>query len=405
MSEPKTKTSAFKTIDDLDVAGKRVLVRVDFNVPMKDGKVTDSTRIDRTVPTLKELSSKGARVVVITHFGRPKGQVVAEMSLRPVAEALSEALGGQAVAFADDCIGKPAEETVASLGDGDFAMLENLRYHAGEEKNDPAFASQLAALGDYYVSDAFSTAHRAHASTEAVAKLLPAAAGRLMQTEVEALAGALESPVHPVAAVVGGAKVSTKLDVLGNLSAKVDVLVIGGAMANTFLHAQGIDVGKSLCETDMAESALSILSQAKKQNCDVVIPVDAVVAAEFKEGVATETVSIDAVPSDMMILDVGPKSVEAVTRHFEACKTLVWNGPLGAFETQPFDAGTNAAAQTAARLTKNGTLTSVAGGGDTVAALAHAGALEDFSYVSTAGGAFLEWLEGKELPGVAVLRK
>lgn len=401
----KPQASAFKTIDDLDVAGKRVLVRVDFNVPMKDGRVTDLTRIKRTVPTLQELSANGARVIVITHFGRPKGQVVPEMSLRPVADALSEALGGTTVKFADDCIGDEAEALVASLGDGEFAMLENLRFHAGEEKNDADFAAKLAALGDCYVSDAFSTAHRAHVSTEAVAKLLPAAAGRLMQTEVEALAGALEQPEHPVAAVVGGAKVSTKLDVLGNLSAKVDVLIIGGAMANTFLHAQGVNVGKSLCEADMADSATAILSQAEKHGCEIVIPVDAVVATEFKEGAATETVLVDAVPSDKMILDVGPQSVDVVNKHLGACKTLVWNGPLGAFETAPFDAGTNAAAQTAARLTKEGTLTSVAGGGDTVAALAHAGVLEDFSYVSTAGGAFLEWLEGKELPGVAVLRK
>ncbi|MEX2451600.1 MAG: phosphoglycerate kinase [Rhodospirillales bacterium] len=397
--------SAFKTIDDLTVAGKRVLVRVDFNVPMKDGKVSDATRIERTVPTLKELADKGARVVVLSHFGRPKGQAVPEMSQRPIAEALSRALGGKPVAFAPDCIGPDAEKAVAGLKDGEFAMLENLRFHAGEEKNDPAFAKQLAALGDCYVSDAFSTAHRAHASTEGVARLLPAAAGRLMQGEVEALAGALESPEHPVAAVVGGAKVSTKLDVLGNLSSKVDILIIGGAMANTFLHAQGIDVGKSLCEADMAASVQSIMARAKETGCEILIPVDAVVAAEFKEGAATQTVSVDAVSGDMMILDVGPQSVERLNARLADCRTLVWNGPLGAFETRPFDAGTNAVAQAAARLTRAGKLVSVAGGGDTVAALTHAGVLEDFSYVSTAGGAFLEWLEGKDLPGVAVLRK
>ena len=399
------KVSVFKTIDDLDVAGKRVLVRVDFNVPMKDGNVTDLTRIQRTMPTLQELSAKGARVIVVSHLGRPKGQIVPEMSLRPIAQALSEALGSQSVKFANDCIGADAEAAVASLSDGEYAMLENLRFHDGEEKNDLAFAKQLVALGDCYVSDAFSTSHRAHASTEGIAKFLPAAAGRLMQTEVEALAGALEAPEHPVAAVVGGAKVSTKLDVLGNLSAKVDVLIIGGAMANTFLHAQGVNVGKSLCEADMAESAISIIAQAKKQGCEIVIPSDVVIAAEFKEGAPTQTVAVNAVPSDMMILDVGPRSIDTVISHLEKCKTLVWNGPLGAFETSPFDVGTNAAAQTAARLTTTGTLTSVAGGGDTVAALAHAGVLDDFSYVSTAGGAFLEWLEGKELPGVAVLRK
>jgi phosphoglycerate kinase len=397
--------SAFKTIDDLTVAGKRVLVRVDFNVPMKDGKVGDATRIERTVPTLKELADKGARVVVLSHFGRPKGRAVPEMSQRPIAEALSRALGGKPVAFAPDCIGPAAEKAVAGLKDGEFAMLENLRFHAGEEKNDPVFARQLAALGDCYVSDAFSTAHRAHASTEGVARLLPAAAGRLMQAEVEALAAALDSPEHPVAAVVGGAKVSTKLDVLGNLSAKVDMLIIGGAMANTFLHAQGIDVGKSLCEADMAASVQSIMARAKETGCEILIPVDAVVAAEFKEGAATQTVSVDAVPGDMMILDVGPQSVERLNARLADCRTLVWNGPLGAFETRPFDAGTNAVARAAARLTHAGKLVSVAGGGDTVAALTHAGVLEDFSYVSTAGGAFLEWLEGKDLPGVAVLRK
>ncbi|MEQ8195709.1 MAG: phosphoglycerate kinase [Rhodospirillales bacterium] len=397
--------SAFKTIDDLDVAGKRVLVRVDFNVPMKDGKVTDATRIDRTLSTLKELAGKGARVVVMSHFGRPKGQVNPEMSQRPIAEALSKALGGTPVAFAADCIGAEAEKVVSGLQDGGFAMLENLRFHAGEEKNDPAFAKQLAALGDCYVSDAFSTAHRAHASTEGIARLLPAAAGRLMQDEVEALAGALDSPEHPVAAVIGGAKVSTKLDVLGNLSAKVDVLIIGGAMANTFLHAQGLNVGKSLCEAEMADSAQAIMARAKKAGCDILLPVDAVVAVKFEEGTGTKNVAIDAVPDDMMILDVGPRSVEILNKRLDDCRTLVWNGPLGAFETKPFDAGTNAVARTAARLTREGKLLSVAGGGDTVAALTHAGALEDFSYVSTAGGAFLEWLEGKDLPGVAVLRK
>ena len=398
-------TSAFKTIHDLDIAGKRVLVRVDFNVPMKDGQVTDMTRIQRTVPTLQELSAKGARVIVMSHFGRPNGAIVPEMSLQPIALALGEVLDGKPVKFVPDCIGADAEAAVASLGDGDFAMLENLRFHGGEENNDAAFAARLAALGNCYVSDAFSTSHRAHASTEAIAKLLPSAAGRLMQMEVEALTSALDSPEHPVAAVVGGAKVSSKLDVLGNLSAKVDVLIIGGAMANTFLHAQGVNVGKSLCEADMADSVMSIMSKAKSHGCEIVIPGDAVVASEFKEGASTQTVLVNAVPSDMMILDVGPQSIAMINHHLGASKTLVWNGPLGAFETMPFDVGTNAAAQMAARLTTEGVLTSVAGGGDTVAALAHAGVLNDFSYVSTAGGAFLEWLEGKKLPGVTVLRK
>ena len=396
--------SAIKTIDDLDVAGKRVLVRADLNVPMRDGKVTDTTRIDRTVPTLKELAAKGARVVVMCHFGRPKGERIPELSLKPVAEALAAALGAP-VKFADDCIGDAAASVVNGLADGEYALLENLRYHAGETQNDAGFAKQLAALGDAYVSDAFSCAHRAHASTEGVARLLPAAAGRLMQAELEALGAALDNPARPVAAVVGGAKVSTKLDVLENLSKKVDVLIIGGGMANTFLNAQGVDVGKSLCEHDMADTAKKILDAAKAAGCEVILPVDGVVAREFKENADNETVAIDAVPADAMILDAGPETVAACTAKLETCKTVVWNGPMGAFEIAPFDMATNALAQAAAKLTRAGSLVSVAGGGDTVAALAHAGAEADFSYISTAGGAFLEWLEGKTLPGVAVLRK
>ena len=396
--------SHLKTIDDLDVVGKRVLVRADLNVPMQDGQVTDTTRIDRTAPTLNKLSNKGAKVIVISHFGRPKGKVVPEMSLAPVARALSKSCG-LPVAFATDTIGESAEKTIAAMKEGDIAMLENLRFHGDEEANDKAFTAKLSELGDVYVSDAFSCSHRAHASTEGLAHLLPSAAGLLMQVEVESLAGALESPEPPVAAVVGGAKVSTKMEVLGNLSKKVDVLIIGGGMANTFLFAQGIDVGNSLCEKDMADAARQILADAKKAGCDIVLPKDAVVAREFKEGAECETVALDAIPSDAMMLDVGPASVADVAAKLEKCRTVVWNGPFGAFEIPPFDAGTNTVAREAARLTKEGKLISVAGGGDTVAALAHAGVGDDFTYISTAGGAFLEWMEGKELPGVKVLRK
>lgn len=396
--------ATFKTIDDLDVAGKRVLMRVDFNVPMKDGKVTDTTRIDRTVPSLKELSAKGAKVIVLAHFGRPKGKKDPQFTLKPVADCLAERLG-RPVAFATDCIGPEAAKVVNAMQPGDFAMLENVRFYAEEEKNDVGFAKKLAENGDVLVSDAFSCAHRAHASVEALAKVLPSAAGRLMQAELEALEGALGSPKHPVAALVGGAKVSTKLDVLGNLVARVDELIIGGAMANTFLAAKGVNVGKSLCEHEMTENAQVIMDKAAKAGCEIVLPTDVVVAAEFKEGAAAQTVPVGAVPADKMILDVGPQSIAALSKRLSGYKTLVWNGPLGAFEVTPFDAGTNAVAQEAGRLSKAGSLMSVAGGGDTVAALAHAGAEDQFSYISTAGGAFLEWLEGKELPGVTVLRK
>ncbi|WP_119460930.1 phosphoglycerate kinase [Rhodospirillaceae bacterium SYSU D60014] len=394
----------FNTLDDLDVAGKRVLVRSDLNVPVKDGRVTDTTRIDRTAATLAELADRGARVVVLSHFGRPKGQRVAEMSLRPVVAPLSAALGRRAVMFAEDCVGPEAETVVGQLGNGDVALLENLRFHKGEEENDEAFARQLAALGDIYVNDAFSAAHRAHASTEALARLLPSAAGRLMQAELEHLSRALETPERPVAALVGGAKVSTKLELLGNLLRRVQLLVIGGGMANTFLHAMGTEIGRSLAEREMADTARDILDKAKRQGCEVLLPRDAVVAAEFKAGVDSAVVPIDAVPADRMILDVGPATVADIVGRLESCRTLVWNGPLGAFEVPPFDVGTVTAAEAAARLTKAGRLLSVAGGGDTVAALAHAGVIDDFSYVSTAGGAFLEWLEGRELPGVAALR-
>ncbi|MBF0326828.1 MAG: phosphoglycerate kinase [Alphaproteobacteria bacterium] len=391
----------FRTIDALDVKGKRVLVRADLNVPAKDGKVTDTTRIDRSAATLTELAAKGAKVIILTHFGRPKG-VEAKYSQKLLLEPLAKAVG-KAVAWADDCIGPAAEAAIAAMKDGDTLLLENVRFHPEEEKNDPAFAKILAGLGDIYVNDAFSTAHRAHASTEALARLLPCAAGRLMQAELEALAKALGSPEKPVAAVVGGAKVSTKLDLLGNLVSRVDYLIIGGGMANTFLFAQGKSVGKSLCEKEMADTAREIIEKAKAAHCHIVLPVDVVVATEFAENAPNKVVSINAVPDDMMILDAGPASTEAIIDRIGGCKTLVWNGPMGAFEIKPFDAATNAVAQAAAQRTAQGKLLTVAGGGDTVAALAAAGVEDKFSYVSTAGGAFLEWLEGKTLPGVAAL--
>ncbi|WP_186397959.1 phosphoglycerate kinase [Stappia sp. P2PMeth1] len=393
----------FKTLDDLgNLSGRRALVRVDLNVPMDGSRVTDTTRIDRVLPTIRELADKGARVVLLAHFGRPKGAVVPQMSLAPVAAALSDRLG-RPVAFAADCIGAAAASLIDGLKDGDVALLENTRFHAGEEKNDGAFADALAALGDLYVNDAFSAAHRAHASTEGLARRLPAYAGRTMQAELEALALALTTPVRPVLAVVGGAKVSSKIDLLENLVKKVDLLVIGGGMANTFLAAKGVSVGKSLCEHDLADTARRIMDAAAAAGCEIVLPVDAVVAREFKAGAASETVAVDAVPEDAMILDVGPASVANVAAKIDAAATLVWNGPLGAFEIEPFDIATVAAARHAAGRSRDGSLTSVAGGGDTVAALNHAGVADDFTYVSTAGGAFLEWLEGKVLPGVVAL--
>lgn len=394
----------FKTLDDMTVAGQRVLVRGDLNLPVQDGRVTDTTRIDRMLPTLRELMQKGARVVVISHFGRPKGQVVPEMSLKPVAEALSQALGGTNVAFADDCIGDAAKAVVDGLADGEVALLENLRFHPGEEANDAGFAGDLAALGDIYVNDGFSVSHRAHASTEAIARLLPAAAGRNMQAELEALESALGDPKRPVLAVVGGAKVSTKLAVLGNLIEKVDALVIGGGMANTFLHALGTDVGASLCETDLADTAREIMSKADAAGCEIILPSDVVIAGKLEAGAPSETVMTAAVPPEKMILDIGPDSAEALSARLGSIRTLLWNGPLGAFEFPPFDAATVTVAQAAAKCTDAGEMVSVAGGGDTVAALRHAGVADSFSYISTAGGAFLEWLEGKELPGVAALR-
>jgi len=396
--------TAFRTLDDAGALnGKRVLLRVDVNVPMEAGRVTDATRIARIVPTIQEIADKGGRVVLLAHFGRPKGKPVASESLKPVVAAIAEHLG-RPVAFAEDCVGPAAEAAVAALKDGDVLLLENTRFHAGEEKNDPAFTRDLAANGDLFVNEAFSAAHRAHASTEGLAHVLPAYAGRLMQAELDALTKGLEAPARPVIALVGGAKVSSKIDLLQNLVAKVDMLVIGGGMANTFLHAQGLGVGKSLCEKDLAETALRIVAAAKAANCRIILPVDAVVATEFKANAAHETVSVEAVPDTGMILDAGPATVAEINAAIDTVATLVWNGPLGAFELTPFDAATVAAARHAAERTASGKLVSVAGGGDTVAALNHAGVAETFSYVSTAGGAFLEWLEGKELPGVEALR-
>lgn len=393
---------SFRTLDGLDVHGKRVLLRADLNVPLHDGKITDRTRLERLTPTIRELAEKGARVIVCSHFGRPKGKPDPAMSLAPVAAALGEILG-RPIAFTPACIGPVAEAAVAALPAGGVLVLENTRFHPGEETNDPAMAASLARLADIYVNDAFSTAHRAHASTEGVAHLLPAYAGRLMQRELEALEAALSHPRHPVAAIVGGAKVSTKLDLLGNLLTRVDALVIGGAMANTFLAAQGIGVGASLQEATMHETARQILAHAAAQGCEVILPVDAVTAREFRPNPPTLTVSISAVPEGALILDFGPESLARLTEKLATWRTLVWNGPLGAFETPPFAAATEALARAVAARTVAGELMSVAGGGDTVAALHQVGVAEKFSYVSTAGGAFLEWLEGKTLPGVAAL--
>ncbi len=393
---------AVRTLDGLAVAGKRVLLRVDLNVPVRDGRITDLTRIERVLPTITELSGRGGRVIVCSHFDRPKGKVVPSMSLRPVAAAMAQVLG-RPVAFSDDCIGPAAQSAVAALHDGDIVVLENTRFHKGEEANDPDFSASLASLADLYVNDAFSSAHRAHASTEGVAHLLPAYAGRLMQAEVAALDKALGHPVRPVAAIVGGAKVSSKLELLGNLVGRVDVLVIGGAMANTFLAAQGLAVGRSLQEAEMHQTARDILARAKETHCDVVLPIDAVTAEKFEANARTKTVPVSAIPADAMMLDVGPDTVAALVARLPSLRTLVWNGPLGAFETPPFDAATVALAKAVADATDGGKLTSVAGGGDTVSALHHAGVAERMTYVSTAGGAFLEWLEGKTLPGVAAL--
>ncbi len=393
---------SFKTLDQADVKNKRVLVRVDLNVPMENGKVTDMTRISRVLPTIRELSDKGAKVILLSHFGRPKG-VDKSQSLEPLVNVLSEALG-KMVLFAPDCIGADAEKAVSILQPGQILVLENTRFHKGEEKNDPEFVANLAKHGDVYVNDAFSAAHRAHASTEGLAHKMPAYAGRALQAELEALETALEKPERPVMAVAGGAKISTKLELLGNLLAKVDKLAIGGAMANTFLAAQGKPVGKSLVEKDLLETARGILAKAKETNCQIILPSDVVVAGEFKAHAPSKVVSADKVGEQDMILDIGRDSIGHVIAALAASKTLVWNGPFGAFEMEPFDMGTNEVAEAAAELTQAGKLRSVAGGGDTVAALEHAGAADRFTYVSTAGGAFLEWLEGKPLPGVEALR-
>jgi phosphoglycerate kinase len=392
----------FRTLDDLDPKGRRILLRADLNLPVRDGVITDRTRIDRLAPTIQELVEKGGRVILCSHFDRPKGRRVPEMSLKPMQEALAQALG-RPVGFADDCVGPEAEAAAAALRDGEVLLLENTRYHAGEEANDPALAAALAKLAEVYVNDAFSAAHRAHASTEGVARLLPSYAGRLMQAELEALDAALGNPARPVVAIVGGSKVSTKLDLLGNMVKRVDVLVIGGAMANTFLGAQGHAMGKSLQEAGMYDTARSILETARASNCEIILPSDLVVAAAFAEHVPTRKVGIDSVPADMMALDVGTDTIAAIEARLRQASTLVWNGPLGAFETPPFDAATVAVAQSVAGLTQSMGLKSIAGGGDTVAALKHAGVEERMTYVSAAGGAFLEWLEGKTLPGVAAL--
>jgi phosphoglycerate kinase len=391
-----------KTLDDVAVKGRNVLVRADLNVPLHDGKISDLTRLERLAPTLAELSDKGAKVIVCSHFDRPKGKRVPDMSLRPIAEALAGVLG-RPVAFAEDCVGPAAQEAVGKLHDGDILVLENTRFHAAEELNDVKLSTALAGLADIYVNDAFSAAHRAHASTEGVAHLLPSYAGRLMQAELSALEAALGSPARPVMAIVAGSKVSTKLELLNNLVAKVDVLVIGGAMANTFLGAQGVNMGKSLQETDLYPTALQILETAKAQNCEIVLPFDVVVSEVFAANPLTKTVVVDDIPANAMALDVGPATIAALIQRLPQIKTLIWNGPLGAFETPPFEAATNALAEAVAKQTVAGTLVSVGGGGDTVSALRLAGAADRLTYLSSAGGAFLEWMEGKILPGVEVL--
>ena len=395
----------FKTLDDIEVSGRTVIVRGDLNVPMHNGTITDTTRIERLVPTLRELSDKSARVVVLSHFGRPEGKVLEDMSLRGVVASLSAALDGRTVRFIDDCIGGPVKQAIAALEPSEVIVLENLRFHAAEEANDREFAAELASLGDVYVNDAFSTAHRAHASTEAITNFLPAVAGRSLQAECAALRDALEMPAQPVIAIVGGAKISTKLEVLGNLMSRVDHLVIGGAMANTFLTAQGVQVGTSLMESAMLDEAKSILQGAKEVGCSIHLPTDAIVAVDLEPGIEGCEVTVDEVPTDSMILDIGPQTILTLNNVMANCKTLVWNGPLGVFEVPPFDRGTVDVARRAGELTLTEGLISVAGGGDTVAALQHAGVVDQFTYVSTAGGAFLEWLEGRSLPGLLALEE
>jgi phosphoglycerate kinase len=394
--------SNFRTLDDVDVKGKRVLVRVDLNVPMENGKITDGTRIERVAATINEIADKGGKAILLAHFGRPKGRDPKE-SLKPVATEVAQVLKRH-VGFAEDCVGEPAEKAVKAMKNGDVVLLENTRFHKEEEKNDPAFVAKLSILGDIFVNDAFSAAHRAHASTEGLVRKLPAYAGRAMQAELEALSKALEAPQRPVIAIVGGAKVSTKLELLENLIAKVQALVIAGAMANTFLHAQGVKIGKSLAEKDMADTARRILAKADDLNCAIILPVDAVVAFHFQANAPSHAYGLDAIPADGMILDVGPQSIERIKGAVDDAATLVWNGPLGAFELSPFDRGTVTVARYVAARTQAGKLISVAGGGDTVAALNAAHVTDKLTYVSTAGGAFLEWLEGRKLPGVEALR-
>ena len=399
----KPDFSRVRTVDGLDVKGKRVLVRVDFNVPMQDGEVTDTTRITRVLPTVKQLANGGAKVIVLSHLGRPKGQRGPETSLAPVAAKDAELMGGTKVHFIKDCVGEEAKRGVDALKPGEVAVLENLRYHAGEEENDAGFAKQLAELGDLYVDDAFSSSHRAHASVEGITHLLPAYAGLLMMAEIRALDRALEHPARPVMAIAGGAKVSTKIQVLTNLTARMDHLVLAGGMASTFLYAQGVEIGNSLCQPDAVPVVKEIMARAKQHGCEIVLPHDFVVAKELKAGAEWQVCDAGKIPQDQMILDMGPKSVADLKRRFAEMKTLVWNGPVGAFEFEPFGKGTFELMQAAARLVRDGKLVAIAGGGDTVAALNIAGVGEDFTYVSTAGGAFLEWLEGKTLPAVAAL--
>ncbi|MBM09423.1 MAG: phosphoglycerate kinase [Magnetovibrio sp.] len=391
-----------KTIDDINVANRKVLVRSDLNVPMQNGKISDTARILRSIPTINALASKGARVIIISHLGRPGGKRTPELSLKPVAEAL-EIIINRRVVFGKDCIGPDAQKAIDTALTDEVVLLENLRFYNAEEDNDESFADQLAALADIYINDAFSCAHRAHASTEAISRRLPSAAGILMQAELDALSSSLELPAHPLAAIVGGAKISTKMAVLGYLVERVDQLIIGGGMANTFLFAGGYDIGNSLCEVNMADQACKILEKAISEKCEVVLPSDAIVANDFVKGATTKHVSINAIPKTSMILDIGPASIHNLKQRLAVCKTVVWNGPLGAFETEPFDLGTNEVAAEVALLTKAGKLLSVAGGGDTISALKNARVIDDFSYVSAAGGAFLEWLEGRTLPGVAAL--
>ncbi len=396
---------SLKTINDIEnIKGKKVVVRADLNVPTEDGKITDNSRIERFAPTAKLLSDKGAKVIIITHFGRPKGKKLPEFSVAFMKDSLSKAIG-KPVEFVDDTIGEKVEDTISRMNDGDIILLENVRFYAEEEANDAEFSKKLASLGEIFVNDAFSTSHRAHASTEGITKYLPSYAGLLMEEEINALTKALENPAHPAIAIVGGSKVSTKLAVLENITKKVDALVIGGAMANTFLLAQGYNIGASMAEPEMTDTALKIIDEAKKNGCEIILPVDVCVAKEFKANAENKFVGINDVDGDWKIFDVGPETSKMLDKKFEEAKTVLWNGPLGVFELTPFDRGTNELARTVAKLTREGKLTSVAGGGDTVSALNNAGVEDDFSYISTAGGAFLEWLEGKILPAIPPLQK